>query len=139
MQSRQLQRFKAAKPLSSMSPVRQDSVTIETLNLLQKTVDYLNRLPAVPTTRALCREIEAHLADPSVAGARREAVDAERLASTRVVQVWTPAGEHMVLVTVTANTVTCHFPKGKIRPGGDDLMLKALREGVTFDLQTIQS
>lgn len=55
-------------------------VQFETQDLLQKTVDYLNPQPVVPMMRAVCREIEAHLADPSIAAAKRTAIDA-RLAT----------------------------------------------------------
>jgi len=116
--------------------VNQESVTIDTLNLLQKTLDYLNRLPVVPMTRTLCREIEAHLADPSVAAAKREAADAERRATTRVGQSFSPAWQVTMEVTVTADTVTCRLPKVWRPPGTEDALLKALRsdKGVTLDL-----
>jgi hypothetical protein len=87
------------------------AVQIETLNLLQKTVDYLNRLPVVPMTRALCKEIEAHLADPSIEAAKRAAMQAERMATTRVAQRYSPAGKLMAEVIVTADNVTYKFPE----------------------------
>lgn len=84
---------------------------IDTLKLLQETVDYLERLPIVPMTRSLCKKIEAHLADPSVVSAKRAALEAEQLAKTRVAQRYGPVGDLMAEVIVTAESVTYRFPE----------------------------
>lgn len=122
-----------------MPQVNQESVTIETLNLLQKTLDDLNRLPVVPMTRTLCREIQAHLADPSVAAAKREAADAEMRATTRIAQSYNPAGQVTIEMIVTAGTVTCRVPTVWRRPGKEDALLKMLAsdEGVTLGLRAV--
>jgi hypothetical protein len=43
------------------------------LELLKRTAEYLARLPVVPSTRALLREIQAHLNDPDAAAVEQEA------------------------------------------------------------------
>jgi hypothetical protein len=95
----------------------QEAVTLETLDLLQKTLDYLQRLPVVPLTRALCNEIEAHLADPGVAAARRAATVTEQLAATRGARVFDPACRLRMEVTVTATHVSFRIPKVRRYPG----------------------
>lgn len=117
-----------------MNKPRQESVTIETLNLLRKTVDYLNRLPVVPTTRSLCREIEAHLADSNVIAAHREAMEADRLATRRVARSFTPAGQVRIEVEVCGTEVTVTTPEVWFRPGVQDKLLDYLRKGVTLKL-----
>ena len=49
-----------------MQRAKQETATLETLGLLQRTLVYLKRLSVVPVTRVLIKEIEAHLADPCV-------------------------------------------------------------------------
>ena len=87
--------------------VSQHSVTLDTLALLQETLDYLNRLPVVPVTHALCRKIAAHLEEPTVASAKRLALENERLANTRVARMYSPAGTLLAEVIVTADTEPC--------------------------------
>ncbi len=123
-----------------MPQVSQESITTETLKLLETTVAYLRRLPVVPMTYSLCKAIDAHLADPSVLAAKREALDAERLASTRVAQILSPAGALAMEVTVEQNTVTCRLPEVWMPDGVEDKLLKALRcKGVTLDLKAMES
>lgn len=119
-----------------MSQVTQESVTIETLELLQKTLDYLKRLPVVPMTRALCREIEAHLADPNTMAAKHMAVDSEKLANTRVARQFTPVGQLRLECVVTPDEV--NFRVYKIissRKENEDRLLDSLRKGVTMRLE----
>lgn len=114
------------------------SETIETLNLLQRTVDYLYRLPVVPMTYALCKEIEAHLADPSIAAAKREAIHLERMQSTRVAQCFDPGGQVMLDVVVTADEVTCRIPEISLPPSQSDSFMAQLHEGVTIRLNHLR-
>lgn len=94
-----------------MAQVSSESVTLDTLQLLQETVDYLNRLPVVPVTHALCKKIEAHLADPTVVTVRRRALENECMEKTRVAARYNPAGILMAEVIVTAEDVTYRFPE----------------------------
>lgn len=114
---------------------KQESVTLETLDLLQRTVDYLKRLPTVPVTRELIRDIDAHLSDPGVAAARREAGEAELLASKRVAQWRTPAGQVRFEAVVEGGKVTIQVPPNFIPPGGVDRRMELLADGVTMDLE----
>lgn len=113
---------------------KQESVTLETLDLLQKTADYLKRLPVVPVTRELIREIDAHLADPSVASARREAEAADLLASKRVAQSFSPAGQVLFKAVVEDGKVTIQVPPIKFVRGHPDKRMERLADGVTIDL-----
>ena len=93
-----------------MDQLSPESVTLDTLQLLRETVDYLKRLPVVPVTHVLCKKIEAHLADPTVATVARKAEETERLARTRVARRYGPAGNLMVEVAVSAEDVTYRIP-----------------------------
>jgi hypothetical protein len=117
-----------------VSTVRQESLTLETLELLQRTTDYLKRLPVVPVTRALIREIDAHLADPKVAAARREAEAAELLSSTRMAQSFDPVGQIAYNVMVVGGKVTLKVPPMKLPPGYKDTRMEQLAVGVTMTL-----
>ncbi|MES2027396.1 MAG: hypothetical protein V4448_17760 [Pseudomonadota bacterium] len=120
-----------------MSQARQESVTIETLDLLQKTVDYLKRLPKVPITHDLIREIDSHLANPGVSAARREAETQELLASMRVAQQFSPAGLVLFEVVVEASQVTVKvpaLPSGVVERMGDR-RVDRLRDGITMVLK----
>ncbi len=124
-----------------MSKVSQESVTNETLDLLQKTVDYLKRLPMVPVTYALIREIDSHLENPGVSAARREAEAAELLASKRVAQRFSPAGLVLFEAIVEAGKVTIKvppFPHGLTERMGDRRM-EQLKDGVTMTLEPAHS
>lgn len=118
-----------------MKRAKQESVTLETLGLLQRTVDYLKRLPVVPVTRNLIKEIEAHLADPGVAAARREAEAAELSSSRRFAQSFSPAGQVRFEALVEGSTVTIKVPPMSLLPGRLDRRLEQLTEGVTMELQ----
>lgn len=54
-----------------------EAVHLDTLRLLQETVDYLERLPVVPMTYQLCKKIEDHLADPNVMTVKRHVLEVE--------------------------------------------------------------
>lgn len=110
--------------------VSQHSVTLDTLALLQETLDYLNRLPVVPVTHALCRKIAAHLEEPTVASAKRLALENERLANTRVAQMYSPAGTLLAEVIVTADAVTYRFPEIETLDS-----LRTLRTGETLEFR----
>ena len=112
----------------------QESATLVTLDLLQKTTDYLKRLPVVPATRHLIREIDAHLAEPSVAAARREAEAAELLASKRVAQLFSPTGQVLFSAIVEGGKVTIKVPPIILR-GRQDRRMERLADGITMDLQ----
>lgn len=117
-----------------MSQVRQESLTLETLDLLQRTTDYLKRLPVVPVTRELIREIDAHLADPGVAATRREAEAAELLASKRVAQSFSPAGQVLFKALVEDGKVTIQVPPIKILHDFPDRRMERLADGITMRL-----
>lgn len=110
-----------------MLQVSPESVTLDTLQLLQDTVDYLKRLPLVPVTYALCKKIEAHLADPSVVTIKRRALEKELLEVTRIARRYGPTGAVMAEVIVTADTVTYRFPEILAMK-----MLESLRTGETL-------
>lgn len=110
-----------------MAPVSPESVALESLQLLQDTLEYLRRLPMVPLTHAHCQRIEAHLSDPVVVTAKRRAIEIETFSKTRVAQHFGPAGNLLAEVVVTADDVTYRFPE--IHPMGD---LESMRRGETL-------
>ena len=114
---------------------KQETVTLETLGLLKKTLDYLRRLPLAPVTRDLIKEIEAHLADPGVAAARREAESAELLSSTRVAQSFSASGQVRFEAVIDGSTVTIKAPPNTLPPGQLDRRMEQLAEGITMDLE----
>lgn len=78
-----------------------DEQQAATLRLLDEVLEYMRRLPAVPTTTALCRKVEEHLQDPQAQLVMRE----NRLAG----QVYggaqyTPWGSPLILAQVTVPT-----------------------------------
>lgn len=117
---------------------RQESATIETLKLLQETVDYLNRLPVVPVTHALINKIQAHIDDPHVVAARREAREMEVLVSRRYGSRYAPSGAPAYLAVVDGNKVTFHVPaySPKLEDGSvpEDHRMQELAKGVTLGL-----
>ena len=115
-----------------LSAPRQEAVTLVSLDLLRKTVDYLKRLPVVPTTRELIREIDAHLSDPGVAAAKREAAAAEVLASRRTGGQYTPSGQPSYLVVVEGSEVTFTCPKFDFPTGYKDNRMEHLEKGVVL-------
>lgn len=117
-----------------MNQVRQESLTLETLDLLQQTTDYLKRLPVVPLTRELIRKIDAHLADPNVAAARREAEAAEILVSKRVGQSFSPVGQVLFKAVVEDGKVTIQVPPITILHDYPDKRMERLTDGVTLAL-----
>lgn len=121
-----------------LNRAKQESVTVATLNLLQKTVDYLNRLPVVPITRELIREIDAHLAAPETKASRREAEVAELLSSKRVAGRYTPCGQIAFSVVVEGGKVTITAPENSIPPGHLDKRMEQLANGITMDLVPYQ-
>jgi hypothetical protein len=116
-----------------MTPLSQKSVTLVTLDLLQKTLDYLNRLPVVPVTRELCKEIESHLSDTTVLAAKLQARAASQNAAIRVAQKFSPAGELMAIVVVSPDSVAYRFPG--IKNGGG---VEWLRKGEILPLHSIE-
>ena len=116
-----------------LSRPKQETVTLVTLNLLQQAVDYLRRLPVVPSTHALIRQIDAHLTDPNVSAARREAEAAELMASRRTGVRLTPAGSPAYEVVVEGAKATITVHKLNVAPGSD-LRIDALANGVTIDI-----
>lgn len=113
---------------------KQETVTLVSLDLLRQTADYLRRLPLVPVTRDFIRQIDAHLSDPEVAAAKREAETAELLASRRTGGRYTPAGQPAILVVVEGTKATITVPVINLGPGIADTRMVQLAEGVTIDI-----
>lgn len=116
-------------------PVRltQEAVTLVSLDLLQQTADYLRRLPVIPATHALLRKVDAHLADPNVSAARREAESAELLASRRTGVRFTPAGSPAYEVVVEGAQATITVHDLNVAPDRDR-RIDQLANGVTIDI-----
>lgn len=120
-------------PSTSAETPSQRAVTLETLQLLQEAVDYLNRLPAVPVTRELSRKLQAHLDAPHVLGAQREAAFAEHEASIRHGRVYSPVGQP--LFEVVADGEFVYLRTGHAQDHGDQRRLNLMREGFVMRLE----
>jgi hypothetical protein len=109
-------------------------VTLETLQLLQKTVDYLKRLPVVPMTHHLITEIEQHIHDPKVLATMREAAFKEIQDSRRVSYKFTPAGAIAYEIVVEGDKATITVPKLPNPPDGVDRRFELFENGLTLQL-----
>lgn len=89
---------------------KQEAVMLDTLALLQETVEYLRRLPPVPVTTELCVRIEEHLRDPEVRLTKWLAEEAALLVSERVARRFAPSGQLVAEVVVRAKDVTYRIP-----------------------------
>lgn len=80
----------------------------ETLAVLENVLDYLQRLPPVPATTAICEKIIAHMDKPAqclVADSKRE-----------LIGMWvTPAGKRMFEASLIGDQLTVSVPD----PAGD--------------------
>lgn len=80
----------------------------ETLVVLENVLDYLQRLPSVPATTAMCEKIKAHMDKP----AQRLVTESKR----ELIGMWlTPAGKCMFEASLIGNQLTVSVPD----PAGD--------------------
>jgi len=81
----------------------------DALRLLGEVSDYLKRLPHVPITRKLIDRIDAHVANPEVLAAERQArehsAETELRCMTRVAGAYTAVGTPLVQVEVQGDRV----------------------------------
>jgi hypothetical protein len=117
---------------------KQETVTLESLKLLKKTVDYLKRLPLAPATRHLIAEIDAHLGDPNVAAAHREAHNVESLAVSRVAQWRSPGGSVRLEVVVNRDEVTVKVPPNAHDSHAHDRRMRLLSNGIILELRPLE-
>lgn len=83
--------------LPESSPLAQERLAhANALQLLQHTRDYLARLPRVPATQEVVRQIDAFLANPQAATARARAQEERALARTWSGGAFTAVGEPLV-------------------------------------------
>lgn len=117
-----------------MQKASQEAITVETLRLLQETVDYLLRLPAVPVTRELCRKLQAHIDAPDTRAAKREADSALLRQNSRYGQKFSPAGLLLVQAEVEPAVATIKIPVLS-QPGPRQAhMIRRLAEGLPIEL-----
>ena len=117
---------------------KQETVTLASLDLLKRTVDYLRRLPLVPATRHLIGEIDAHLGDPNVAAARREAEGVESLTASRVAQWLSPGGSVRLEVVVNRDEVTVKIPPNAHDSHAHDRRMRLLSNGIILELRPLE-
>jgi hypothetical protein len=88
----------------------------ETLAVLENVLDYLQRLPSVPATTAMCEKIKAHMDKP----AQRLVADSKR----ELIGMWiTPAGKRMFEASLIGDQLTVSVPDST-----DDLPRKSVEE-----------
>ena len=110
-----------------------ESVTLETLQLLQKTVDYLNRLSPVPVTRQLVNELQAHLDAPHVRAVQREAAALELEKSVRHGNIYSPSGLCSFQAVVDRGVVYVKAPPFPAE--FEDHRLNSLHRGIQISIQ----
>ncbi len=120
-------------PTSREEVMSHHAVTLETLQLLQEAVDYLNRLPPVPVTRELTRKLQAHIDAPHVQGAQREASFAEHEASIRHGRAYSPLG--LILFEVVTDGKFVYYRAGSDQDHDNQRRLKLMQEGFVMRLE----
>lgn len=121
----------AKKP--KMPETAAESVMLETLQLLQKTVDYLSRLSLVPVTRQLVNELQAHLDAPHVRAVQREAAALELEKSVRYGKIYSPSGLCTFQAVVDRGVVYVKAPPFSTE--FEDHRLTLLHRGVEISIQ----
>lgn len=77
----------------------------ESLDLLARVKDYLWRLPPVPVTRDLCREIEQHIESPAAAAQASAARRHLRASEARHGGCYSPLGVPLLLIDMEGQSV----------------------------------
>lgn len=137
---------KLKEEMSGPSPYpspSQSAATLETLKLLERTAQYLARLPPVPTTTQLIREIAAHLQDPSIKAAQREAEQVTLLQATFVGGTFSVVGAPVFLAAAQADRLTFQIHEHpniegmseEVRALEREARMKQLIRGVRMDLR----
>jgi hypothetical protein len=82
------------------------AIHAETVDLLERVQDYLVRLPPVPVTVDLCREIAQHLESPKAAALARAARKSVLANEARHGTCYSPAGIPLLLIDIEAGSLT---------------------------------
>lgn len=75
----------------------------ETLEVLRETLDYLQRMPPHPMTKAFCARLQAHLDEPT----QRLVAQGQRELHGRM---WTPVGLPLLEASLAGETLTIQVP-----------------------------
>lgn len=106
-----------------------EAIHAETHALLLEALQYLNRLPTVPTTTALVKKIEAHLVDPKAAATLRQTTEAnelERKKKFAQATVFAPSGAPWIKATVSPAGIKLRITS---KPGAQKRVAELLKEG----------
>lgn len=120
-------------PLDAATKLEQDAVTEQALDLLRRAAGYLERLPAVPATRELAKEISAFVDSPTARASVRATRARANAASAKYAHVAAPTGLTLFQAVVEGDALYVKAPP----IGGylDDLgRMRKLHEGVRFEL-----
>lgn len=125
-------------PPDAFATAEQDAVTAHALDLLRRAANYLDRLPAVPATRQLARELAEFSESPKVQAAERAMRARVLAASAKCAHISALTGLTLFQAVVEGNALYLKAPP----IGGylDDLgRMRKLHEGVRFDLVALPS
>ena len=104
----------------------------ETHALLLEALQYLNRLPSVPTTTELVKKIQAHLAEPKAAATLRcanESVAMEMRKNFSQPVVFAPSGAPWIKATVSPEGVKLRITT---KPGGSKASGRNVEGGMLY-------
>ena len=121
-------------------------VLADSLNLLAEVSGYLKRMPAVPATVQLVRDIDKYLEDPKTIVAKRLALACEQEMDLRqqfrTAATFTPAGVPVLKVQVVGDTVSLKLGDGYNNPSEApqrqrlvSLAVRQLSQGIALDLK----
>lgn len=125
-------------PSDAAAKLEQDAVTEQAIDLLRKAACYLERLPAVPATRELAKELSEFVDSPKARASARATRSRADAASAKYANVEAPTGLTLFQAVVEGNALYVKAPP----IGGylDDLgRMRKLHEGVRFHLETPRS
>ncbi|GEM_PF-3663834 len=125
-------------PSDAAAKLEQDAVTEQAIDLLRRAACYLERLPAVPATRELAKELSDFVDSPRVRASARATCARADAASAKYANVVAASGLILFQVVVEGNALYLKAPP----IGGylDDLgRMRTLHEGARFQLETTPS
>lgn len=110
----------------------------ETIELLERVKDYLWRLPPVPITRDLCREVEQYLQSPAAAAKASAAKRSVRAREARHASCHSPLGVPLLLLDIEGESVqiTTQISHERARQTAEMKgLLKLLRGTITVEMK----
>ncbi|GKS73286.1 hypothetical protein AVME950_00340 [Acidovorax sp. SUPP950] len=121
-------------PSEAVEKAEQDALTIEALELLRRAASYFDRLPAVPTTRQLAKELAEFVESPKARATQRAVMARQEATTAKYAHVSAVTGLTLFQAVVAGDSLYLKAPPY----GGyiDDLgRMRQLHRGVRFELK----